>query len=667
MLWALVIVLLWQPGQVHAQLWSGILDPSRAVDWGAGYAGVPGGIPTRTTVCDTIAPYTGTAATINNALAACPAGQVVKLDSGTFTLSTGITFNGVSNVTLRGNGGDATKLVFSGGDNCFGSPSAKAICVRGSSGTFAEIATNIGDWTAGFAAGSTDITLSSVSGLAVGQIIVLDQCNDGRTTDACTGTESDPGTIFNCAEINICSIQGPTTGDARMNVRMQQHMAEITAINGSVLTISPPIYMPNWRSGQAPKAWTIGSAAATAKGNGIEDLSLDYIGPHAGNAGIIFANAWGNWVKGVRGLGPAARAHVWFYQSGRNEVRDSYFYGSGGASTSYGVDTFQGHSNLTVNNIFHHVVSPLLPNMGAGNVWAYNYAFDMSREDFPTLAGGVWNVHSGGVGMILVEGNQGDGAFRADTIHGSSSMVTAFRNQFPGTNGTLVTCSQPATIQSFHRYYNVIGNVLGLSGYHDTYEVLAPNSDYESIFNLNHHNPCGVSEVPPDDTLVKTTMMRWGNYDVVNAANRFESSEVPSGLSLYANAVPGSQSLPASFYYTAKPSSWWGTPWGNPPWPAVGPDVTGGNVTGYGGRVWKNPARLCYENLAQDGANLYKTFNATTCYTPQQDHPMGVYLRLLWPSIWVGVLGVLLLIRLLQLREARFRTPHHQGAARRDA
>src|SRR2546427_8063 len=101
----------------HAQLWSGILDPSRAVDWSQ--AGIPGGIPTRTTICATLNPG-ATPAQINSAIASCPAGQVVFLTAGTYNISGGITFNGQSNVTLRGAGPDKTFLVFSGSNGCGG-------------------------------------------------------------------------------------------------------------------------------------------------------------------------------------------------------------------------------------------------------------------------------------------------------------------------------------------------------------------------------------------------------------------------------------------------------------------------------------------------------------------------------------------------------------------
>jgi hypothetical protein len=121
----------------------------------------------------------------------------------------------------------------------------------------------------------------------------------------------------------------------------------------------------------------------------------------------------------------------------------------------------------------------------------------------------------------------------------------------------------------------------------------------------------------PNDTLVKSTMMRWGNWDVVTKAPRWNSSEVPTSLGSYGNSVPSNNTLPASFYMSSKPSWWSGT------WPAIGPDVTGGNVNDTGGHAYKIPARLCYENASNDpnypntdasGLRI-RVFNANNCYS----------------------------------------------------
>src|SRR5438093_733446 len=74
-----------------------VLSAARRIDWSQ--AGVVGGTPVRTTICATLSPG-ATAAQINSAIASCPSGQVVKLNAGTYNLSSGIDFNAHSNVTL---------------------------------------------------------------------------------------------------------------------------------------------------------------------------------------------------------------------------------------------------------------------------------------------------------------------------------------------------------------------------------------------------------------------------------------------------------------------------------------------------------------------------------------------------------------------------------------
>src|SRR5437867_11001013 len=87
----------WMTVRARAEPWSGILDPSRAIDWS--HAGIPGGIPNRAMICASLDPGS-TAAQIDSAIAACPPNEVVFLTAGTFTLSAGI--NMKSQVTLRG-------------------------------------------------------------------------------------------------------------------------------------------------------------------------------------------------------------------------------------------------------------------------------------------------------------------------------------------------------------------------------------------------------------------------------------------------------------------------------------------------------------------------------------------------------------------------------------
>src|SRR5206468_2541024 len=155
------VMLFVAPAAAQAQPWSGIISSTRAVDWSS--AGIPGGIPARTTVCATLSPGV-TAAQINSAIAACPSDQVVKLNAGTYTLSDSVMFNNKSGVTLRGAGADQTKLKFTNSNpsqSCFGPPSN--ICFKNGELNYSAAPTHSANWTAGYAKGATSITLSSTS------------------------------------------------------------------------------------------------------------------------------------------------------------------------------------------------------------------------------------------------------------------------------------------------------------------------------------------------------------------------------------------------------------------------------------------------------------------------------------------------------------------------
>jgi hypothetical protein len=66
------VVGLGNPLDAHAQPWSGVISPPRAIDWSN--AGVSGGIPNRTTICATLGPGV-TATQINNAISAARPGR----------------------------------------------------------------------------------------------------------------------------------------------------------------------------------------------------------------------------------------------------------------------------------------------------------------------------------------------------------------------------------------------------------------------------------------------------------------------------------------------------------------------------------------------------------------------------------------------------------------
>jgi len=366
-----------------------------------------------------------------------------------------------------------------------------------------------------------------------------------------------------------------------------------------------------------PGAWW--SNDTPISGSGVENLSVDNTGTMAANI-VTFYNASHCWIRGIRGINPHNH-HVEFWQSAHNTVRDSYFWGTqNNVEESYGIEGYLGSDNLIENNIFHHISNPMLYAQTQGDVAAYNYSFDDRFGD------GTWAMqssftHAAGTNYLLFEGNDGYGMMLED-IHGPAHFVTAFRNHWVGFEAGNQFQTLPIYIQAFSRYANVIGNVLGTSGFHTNYLSKAGDKVdaklcYHSIYSVGWGGNCitAPSRGVIDDPISYTTLLRWGNYDTVSNSNKFVASEVPSGLAMYANPVPGSQNLPPSFYLNAKPS-WWGSV----AWPPIGPDVTSGNLANGAGHANKIPARLCYESLRADGSNPYKVFNASACY-PEPANP----------------------------------------------
>jgi hypothetical protein len=581
------------PGYVFAQSANGIIAPSRMIDWST--AGVQGGIQNRATTCATLSPG-ATASQINNAIASCPSGQVVFLNAGTYNLASGVDFARHSNVTLRGAGPDKTFLVFTGGVDCGNLTNGASICVGGS--PIYVSPTNVADWTGGYSRGSRQVTLSNTNNLKVGSVIDFDQLNDA----------SDPGTIFVCDTQGVCSNEG--TAHVYRSNRAQNQVAIVTAISGNTVTLAEGFYMPNWRSSQSPQAYW---PSTTITGVGVEDLSIDNSASPA-LAAVMFASASNSWETNVRSLN-INRAHVMLWVCAHISVLSSYFYGTQGATTvEYGVEADRGSANLVTNNIFQHIVTPFMVAPASGDVYAYNYIIDdyyIKDLDWQMYA---FMMHSGGTSMDLLEGNEGNG-FLAEDVHGTHNMLTLFRNRFIGREGTQTMQTTPVMIYTQSRYFNIIGNVLGLAGYHKNYEDLTPDGtdSNHSIYTLGWggHEGTTRTSAAPNDTLVAATLMRWGNYDVVTGGVRWDSSEVPSSLSQHANPVPSSQSLPVSFYLSSQPG-WWATPWGTPPWPAIGPDVTGG--PGPGGHSYDIPAKRCYDNTSKNSTGILN-FNAHSCYS----------------------------------------------------
>lgn len=253
---------------------------------------------------------------------------------------------------------------------------------------------------------------------------------------------------------------------------------------------------------------------------------------------------------------------------------------------------------------------------GTGNGFIYNTG--SGAQASPNLTGTVntQNLATGGCAAncaTVATGNQFQpGFFVGDTM------------TIAGTG-----CSGGCTVSSVQNF-----NVLTLSA--------APGIHSNATWTISGSGNAG-GPVPIDSQVLPTTM-RWMNYDVFNAAIQTNTAEVPSGIAVLPNPVPTTTctltiACPASFYQSAKPSFWYSAL----PWPAIGSDVTGGNLgvvagtinttghqsgmaaingttyvgnlvsSAWAGHANTNPAMFCFLNTLgglPDGTNSAVAFDA---------------------------------------------------------
>ena len=644
---------------------AGVLAPGRATTWSN--AGVIGGVPTRTNICTSLT-SSATTAQINSAISSCGSsgGGVVSLGAGTYSgVTSGICFGGASNVTLRGAGANQTFLAPTSGSSCGGG----SIAMTSSGNSTGSPQNGPVAVSGSVIQGSTTITLASVPNLKVGNPLILDQldpnCDNGGIFVSGTGSgytcsptapglggpyNTDGGT--NGVRGSGCSSSSPS------NCYHQQQIVMVTSCNGvtSVGTscsgsnvavgISPGLHMPNWSTAHMDAWW----ATNPAQGDSVEDLNVNS-GNNSGAISIQITNCQGCWVKGVESQ-QSAEAHVQLLYANHTTIRDNYFFYTQGATTvSYGVECFSCSDTLTENNIFQAVTTPLINNgTSSGNVWGYKYTVNDIYTGSSNYSIPARNDHAAGSDMNLTEGNVSDG-ITGDVIHGTGNMMTFFRNYFSvqpecWTSGSSYPsygygdCSGGVTtmqIYSFHRFYSLIGNILGTAGVNTNYCngsascLNGTTANNSNVLGLGYGN----GAVADDPNVVATTML-WGNADSATgfSSPRFNcapggvssSSEVPTfpayGTTTssvvavhfpYGNSCPATETLPTSFYYTSAPS-WWPS---SKPWPAIGPDVSGGSVSGVDGHVYTIPAQDCYLNTmsgAANGGGGPYSFNASTCY-----------------------------------------------------
>lgn len=626
------------PVVTTAQNWSGILKPTSgtgactlapndlaaacAIDWSQ--TGIPGGIPSGSwsqsgsTILASTYGNGSTDATsgIQAALNSCGTDHYVLLGAGTFLINSSVSIP--SNCALRGSGANQTILSVHG--------NSIAPVTMGSG---AVAYTNPIAVSSGATAGSTSLTLSSTSGVSAGSYLVVSETN-------------------NPAWVTIHGGEGDCTwcdGWSTSGTRSRGQIVEVENIAGNVVTISPALYTAYTNTP------TVIPFSAAAKYAGLEDLQIYANDTGYGNMTYLDECAY-CWVKGVEDNytdGNFVEAD-WSY---RGEIRNNYFSNAyvhaPGATDSDIFIVYKTSGFQVINNIVERAhVSIMLDWGAAGNVLAYNYTegeFDAGSTNF--VIGGI-SMHGAHPQFNLIEGNVAN-QYYPDQVWGSSSHNTSFRNWFEGTTractptsgrGT-VNCtgtngwwtfqaSRAAQIGHYSWYYNVVGDVLG-SGNQQTLlpsgTLHLPNIPWDGVTLRSYDTTTygfsfGFGESSDDG--VTSDGCSGSTVSPCHSADAYKTSFIYNAFT-YANSTTnctsgGSAStctapLPPSFFLSSKPS-WWTA---SIPWPAIGPDVTGG--TGPGGHASltaSNPAQYCYlvtMGGSEGGAGSPLAFNEAQCYS----------------------------------------------------
>jgi hypothetical protein len=615
----------------YAQLWSGIIDPSRATaDWSS--AGIPGGIPARSTNCSTIAASTynngssDATSGIQSALSKCASGQVVLLGAGTFLLKGVLVIP--ANVSLRGAGANQTIL------NIQSNAGSAAISLGATPGSAPTISNDV-SISGGTAAGSTSITVSKATGITVGSYLQITELND-------------PSFVTINGDFGACTWCDGGTG--YNGTRSRGQVSEVTSVSGNTIGINPGLYLGYTHT---PLASPFN---ATAKYAGVENLQV-YANNTGAGATFYMGMCAYCWISGVED-NYSDGDHVDVEFSYHGEIVNNYFSNSY-LHTPGTYDSCVSIRNKTTgllmqNNILERLHVSIMLEWGAsGNVLAYNYMqgnFDQSSYNF--MISDI-DGHGAHPQMNLFEGNIGAGV-NMDSGWGSNSHQTFFRNWEKGTTKICIPLTGRGTVNcnsSFPTsgYYVFQENNAFLFGYESSsINMVGDVAGSSQMAGLLLNGNGGA--MPQVDTVVaecgpspcgagsknygsQATGWAWGygtssdggggTYDSLTPySSRFFHGEYSGVTTNTSWASSVTHNLPPSFYMSSQPS-WWAT---SVPYPAIGPDVSGG--IGPGGHAYAIPAEVCYESVmgGTDGRNTPLSFNASTCYptAPVLNPPSGL-------------------------------------------
>jgi hypothetical protein len=574
-----------------------------------------GGIPIRTAVCRVVKPLGGNnddTANIQNAIKACPAGQVVELTAGNFTIVEGNYILVSKGITLRGSGAGSTILQRTDGAHlepgqATGSnPSPLVILGPARYGPWygnPDKSTNSTALAADGAAGSTTITLSCGGNcspkFSVGQMVLLDEASGAGWEPDVTGTAT---AVWAAPDYRVTwkkhrpfmpyiddfgadqyPFQAGTNGDqyGRLD-RPTNEIKEIASISGNIVSFTSPLTI-SYRVGHGAQLTLLSDSSTTAHIPYVRDAGIESLAIRDGDDGNIkFKWCAYCWAKNIESSIWTGKG-VEFSSSFRCELRDFYLHDAaysrpGGGAYAIALDG--ASSEILIENGISIKANKVIVALasGAGSVVGYNY-MDMGFIDYSEgwIEVGLGASHFVGSHHVLFEGNYGFNA-DSDNTHGASVYITYFRNWLrgirqpfvnPKTGDTVGDAAQPrngpqrtAATQAYGYWFSFIGNVLGASGQMSRYVYQGDLTNSPAIWapGWGDAGPGGGWHVDPQVTnpAFPGRIIRDGNWDWLTRSQKWDDTPFP---------------IPNSLYRSSKPAFF-----GSNPWPWVNP-TTGTVIT----------------------------------------------------------------------------------------
>jgi hypothetical protein len=506
-----------------------IIPATNRIDW-LNTTGVEGGINYRSVVYTNLAEEHVTREGINTAIVNCPSNQVVMLPAGTFQITNGFDLL-KDGVTVRGAGRALTDLQLRTNGIALGNAGYSRVNININSGSTKD---------------STSIVLASApSDLTVGSVACITELNNTNYVHP-WGYEDDMTAPLLCS---YCDEPEEPNGG-----RVRGQLVRVTDISGTTVTFTPALFSTYDNTPRLSFPAALSTFNVVVR-SGIEDMTIST--PETSN-GIWFQGARDCWVSNVVfQIRYGSQMAVKGYFALRCTVERCDFIGLNDQADAM---LMQIHTTgWRIQNNWGREIAQFFTQVGrgGGHAFVYNYLHSVTNQTTALISDTTG--HGAHPQFTLVEGNKLV-KLQTDSIHGSASSWTLFRNWFRGEIPDYTTFGHSAiSIDSWNYHMNIVGNVLGhptVSGW--VYEEVSPTDSGDNIA-LYAWEYSGYNEYVTGTNSQETALVH-GNYDYVND-------------DVVWDADISNHTIPSSMIFTNGWPAWFGST--ALVKPAIGPDCTG--------------------------------------------------------------------------------------------